>query len=197
MTRNELQTIGIPDNAKVGIALGEHGFPPGNGEDDVIDANMDRVRENMRRAYDRALPGLRAGLTEYGLGMNEFNNHPDSWQMSSMENMIDYLHRGFDAVIFQPYYFTYETIDLFEHLRHWAFEVDGIDYEREFHGGHVIAPNYRSDFNFRGTRIIITGSLLGRYERDGHLPLVAQAYRLFKSGIVETLEQKLEGLKKC
>ncbi|MCX8045108.1 MAG: hypothetical protein N3B18_13395, partial [Desulfobacterota bacterium] len=146
--------------------------------------------------YTKALPSLRSGVTEFSLGMNEFNNHPDSWQMSSMENMIDYLHRGFDVIIFQPYYFTYETIDLFEHLRHWAFEVDGIDYEKEMHGGHVIAQNYRSDFNFRGARIIITGSLLGRYERDGHLPHVQKAYRLFKESIVNTLAQKLEQLKR-
>jgi len=196
MTKNELQTCSIPDNAKVGIILGEHGFPPGNGEDDVIDTNMDRIRERLRHTYTRDLRRLRKGITEFGLGMNEFNNHPDSWQMSSMENMIDFLHRGFDVVIFQPYYFTYESIDLFEHLRHWAFEVDGIDYEKELHGGHVIAPNYRSDFTFRGARIIITGSLLGRYEKDGNLPLVQQAYRSFKGSIVQTLANKLHSLKR-
>lgn len=191
ITKNEIAACGIPEDAKVGIILGEHGFPPGNGEDDVIDMNMERVRQNLRNVYDRELPKLRKGVTEYSLGMNEFNNHPDSWQMASMEYMVDYLHRGFDVIIFQPYYFINETIDLFEHLRHWAFEVDGIDYEHEFHGGHEIAGNYRSDFNFRGTRIIITGSLLGRYEKDGNLPLVKEGYELLKGGIVETLLKKL------
>ena len=148
----------------------------------------------MRRVYDKALPGLRNGVTEYQLSMNEFNNHPDSWQPSSMERMIDYLHRGFDAIIFQPYYFTYETIDLFEHLRHWAFEVDGIDYHHEFHGGHEILPDYRSDFDFRGTRIIITGSLLGRYEKDGSRPLVQEAYKLFKGSVADTIARKLDSL---
>jgi len=194
LTKNEIESCGIPENAKIGIAMGEHGFPPGNGQDDIIDRNMDRVRQNIRTVYDKSLPGIRKGITEYNLGMNEFNNHPDSWQMSSMENMIDYLHRGFDVVMFQPYYFTYETIDLFEHLRHWAFEVDGIDYEKELHGGHVIAPNYRSDFNFRGARIIITGSQLGRYEKDGNLPLVKEGYMIFKRGIVDTLLRKLNSL---
>ncbi len=126
--------------------------------------------------------------------MNEFNNHPDSWQMSSMEWMIDFLHRGFDTIIFQPYYFTYETIDLFEHLRHWAFEVDGIDYHHEFHGGHEIHYNYRSDFNFRKARIIITGSLLGRHERNGDFPLVKEAYMLFKNSVVDTLSKQLNSL---
>jgi hypothetical protein len=194
ITRNEIETSGIPETAKVGLILGEHGYPPGNGEEDVIGVNQERVRQNMRRVYDRALPGLRKGVTEYRLGMNEFNNHPDSWQPSSMEWMIDYLHRGFDTIIFQPYYFTYETIDLFEHLRHWVFEVDGIDHHHEFHGGHEILPNYRSDFDFRGTRIIITGSLLGRYERDGHLPLVQKAYTLFKDSVADTITRKLDAL---
>ncbi len=194
LTRNELETCGIPDDAKVGIILGEHGFPPGNGEDDIIDYNMEKVRRNIRQLYDQRLAGIRDGVTEYGLGMNEFNNHPDSWQISSMERMVDYLHRGFDVIIFQPYYFTYETIDLFEHLRHWAFEVGGIDYEQEFHGGHEIESNYRSDFDFRGTRIIITGSLLGRYEKDGDQPRLKEAYRLFKSGIVDTLTKKINSL---
>ena len=194
ITRNEIETSGIPENAKVGIILGEHGFPPGNGEDDVIDMNMERVRQNICRIYDKGLAGMRKGLTEYCLAMNEFNNHPDSWQISSMERMVDYLHRGFDTIIFQPYYFTYETIDLFEHLRHWAFEVDGIDHEKEFHGGHEISQNYRSDFDFRGTRIIITGSLLGRYERDGDMPLVKEGYNLYKNGIVETITKKLHEL---
>ena len=111
-----------------------------------------------------------------------------------MEWMVDYLHRGFDTIIFQPYYFTYETIDLFEHLRHWVFEVDGIDHHHEFHGGHEILPDYRSDFDFRGTRIIITGSLLGRYEKDGHLPLVQEAYTLFKDSVTETITKKLDSL---
>jgi hypothetical protein len=194
MTRNEIETSGIPEDAKVGLIMGEHGYPPGNGEEDAIGINQERVRQNIRRVYDKAIPGLRKGVTEYQLGMNEFNNHPDSWQPSSMERMIDYLHRGFDTIIFQPYYFTYETIDLFEHLRHWVFEVDGIDYHHEFHGGHEILPNFRSDFDFRGTRIIITGSLLGRYERDGNLPLVQEAYKLFKDSIADTLTKKLDSL---
>jgi hypothetical protein len=194
MTRNEFETCRIPENAKVGLILGEHGYPPGNGEEDVIGVNMARIRENIRQAYDRTLPKLRKGITEYRLGMNEFNNNPDSWQMSSMEWMIDYLHRGFDTIIFQPYYFTHETIDLFEHLRHWAFEVDGLDYEHEFHGGHELAYNYRSDFNFRRTRIILTGSIMGRYERNGNLPLVQEAYRLYRGSIVDTLLKKLNSL---
>jgi len=192
ITRNEIETSGIPEDAKVGLIMGEHGYPPGNGEEDAIGINQERVRQNIRRVYDKAIPGLRKGVTEYQLGMNEFNNHPDSWQPSSMERMIDYLHRGFDAIIFQPYYFTYETIDISEHLRHWAFEVDGIDYHHEFHGGHEILPNFRSDFDFRGTRIIITGSLLGRYEKDGNLPLVQEAYKLFKDSIADTLTRKLD-----
>jgi hypothetical protein len=98
------------------------------------------------------------------------------------------------VIIFQPYYFTNETIDLFEHLRHWAFEVDGLDYHHEFHGGHEIAQNYRSDFNFRGSRIIITGSLMGRYERNGNQPLVKEAYWLFKGSIVDTIARKLSAL---
>jgi hypothetical protein len=194
MTKNELETCRIADDAKVGLILGEHGYPPGNGEEDVIGINMARIRQNIRRVYDHALPQLRSGVIEYRLGMTEFNNHPDSWQMSSMEWMIDFLHRGFDTIIFQPYYFTYETIDLFEHLRHWAFEVDGIDYHHEFHGGHEIHYNYRSDFNFRSARIILTGSLLGRHERNGDLPLVQEAYRLFKNSVRDTLLKHLNGL---
>jgi len=194
VTKNELEACSIPDNAKVGIILGEHGFPPGNGEEDVIGINMKEVRNNMRRPYDRELPHLRSGITEYQLGMNEFNNHPDSPQTSSMECMIDFLHRGFDTIIFQPYYFTYETIDLFEHLRHWAFEVKGID-ESALHGGHEILNNYRSDFNFRGARIIITGSLLGRYEKDPDAPLLNEAYKLFTGGVAETIVKKLESFK--
>ncbi|MEI6126056.1 MAG: hypothetical protein WCQ99_05820, partial [Pseudomonadota bacterium] len=81
MTKNEIASCGIPEDAKIGIILGEHGFPPGNGEDDVIDVNMERIRQNLRRVYDSELPKLRKGVTEYRLGMNEFNNHPDSWQM--------------------------------------------------------------------------------------------------------------------
>ncbi len=194
LTENEIRTCDIPDDAKVGIILGEHGFPPGNGEDDIIDFNMERVRGLIHSTYDSRLSKLRPGVTEYRLGMNEFNNHPDSWQLSSMECMIDFLHRGFDVIIFQPYYFTYETIDLFEHLRHWAFEVDGIDYEKEFHGGHCIEQNYRSDFDFRGTRIIITGSLLGRYEKDGTLELVQKAYGHLKKCMAETITKKISSL---
>ena len=55
-------------------------------------------------------------------------------------------------------------------------------------------PNFRSDFDFRGTCIIITGSLLGRYERDGHLPSVQEAYALFKDSVADTVTKKLDSL---
>jgi len=193
VTKHELETSTIPYTAKVGLILGEHGYPPGNGQEDVIGINMEEVRNNIRHLYDKELSHLRSGTTEYRLGMNEFNNHPESPQTSSMECMIDFLHRGFDTIIFQPYYFTNETIDLFEHLRHWAFEVKGID-EHELHGGHEILHNYRSDFEFRGARIIITGSLLGRYEKDLDAPLLKKAYSLLRGGIAQTIVKKLESL---
>ena len=62
IARNEIETCGIGDDLKVGFILGEHGFPPGNGEDDVIDVNMRRVRQNIRRVYDKELPKLARGL---------------------------------------------------------------------------------------------------------------------------------------
>lgn len=191
VTKHEFKTCSISDTAKVGLILGEHGSPPGNAEEDVIGINMEEVRKNIRQLYDKKLSHLRPGTTEYRLGMNEFNNHPESPQISSMECMVDFLHRGFDTIIFQPYYFPNETIDLFEHLRHWAFEVKGID-DHAFHGGHEILHNYRSDFDFRGARIIITGSLLGRYEKDSNAPLLREAYHLFTGGIAQTIVKKLE-----
>jgi len=194
VTQNEIESSRIPENAKLGMILGEHGYPPGNGDEDVIGINMERVRQNMRSHYDRKLKGLRKGYTEYHLGMNEFNNNPESYQIGSMEWMVDYLHRGFDCIIFQPYYFTNETIDLFEHLRHWAFEVDGVD-GHEFHGGHEVLDNYRSDFNFRGTRIIITGSIVGRYEKDGaKSPFLKEGYNLFTGAIAEQIGERIEEL---
>ena len=85
-----------------------------------------------------------------------------------------------------------------EHARilrdQYGFEVDGIDHHHEFHGGHEILPNFRSDFDFRGTRIIITGSLLGRYEKDSNLPLVQEAYKLFKDSVADTVTKKLDSL---
>ena len=194
LTQHELKTCAISDSAKVGIILGEHGYPPGNGDEDVIGMNMTEIRKNIRNLYDKKLSQLRAGVTEYRLGMNEFNNHPESPQTSSMECMVDFLHRGFDTIIFQPYYFTYETIDLFEHLRHWAFELKGID-DHEFHGGHEILSDYRSDCTFRGARIIITGSLLGRYEKAPDAPLLKDAYQLLAGSIAATIVEKVRSLR--
>ena len=44
----------------------------------LYDLNMQRVRQNIRSVYERELPKLRKGVTEFSLSMNEFNNHPDS-----------------------------------------------------------------------------------------------------------------------
>ena len=194
VSKNEIEMSGITADKKVGIILGEHGYPPGIGEEDILGVNMERVRQNIRRVYDREIPQLRSGVTEYHFGMNGYNNNPDSWQMSSMEWMIDYLHRGFDVIIIQPCFFLNETFELFEDLRNEIFEVDGIDYEYEFSGGHAINNNYRSDFNFRGARIIITGSLLGRYKKDGHFPLIKEAYKLYKDCSVDALTRTLDSL---
>ena len=53
MTQNELETCRIPEDAKVGFILGEHGYPPGNGEEDVIGISMARIRKNISRVYDK------------------------------------------------------------------------------------------------------------------------------------------------
>ena len=50
------------------------------------------------------------------------------------------------------------------------------------------------DFTFRGARIIMTGSLLGRYEKDGHLPLIQKAYSLYKNCLTDAVMQKLRSL---
>jgi len=44
MTKNEITSCGIPDSAKLGIIMGEHGTPPGNNEEDIIGINMEEVR---------------------------------------------------------------------------------------------------------------------------------------------------------
>ena len=73
--------------------------------------------------------------------------------------------------------------------------LDYTDDEHEFHQAHEIAHNYRSDFNFRGARIIITGSLMGRHEREGHQPLIREGYTIFRDGIVETIMKQIQALK--
>jgi hypothetical protein len=190
MTIHEIESCKIPPDAKLGLIMGEHGTPPGNNEEDIIGVNMEEVRKSIRRLYDQELKKLRSGLTEYHLGMDEFNNNPESPQMSSMEWMVDFLHRGFDHIIIQPYYFLNETIDLFEHLRHWAFELDGID-DHELHGGHEVLPNFRSDFDFRGCRIMITGSVLGRYDKESNVPLISDSYNLLKDSVAKQILGKL------
>ena len=49
-------------------------------------------------------------------------------------------------------------------------------------------------YDVPGVRIIITGSLIGRYEKDGHLPLVQDGYRLLKGSVVGSLLLKLRSL---
>jgi len=46
----------------------------------------------------------------------------------------------------------------------------------------------------KGGVLLITGSLLGRYERDGNLPLVQEAYNLFKESVADTITKKLDSL---
>ena len=194
MTENEITTAGIPNSAKVGLILCEHGYPPGLVDEDIGGSNLTEIRRNIQQAYHKALPALRGGRTEYRFGMNSFNSHPGSGQMSTMEWLVDYLHRGFDTVILQPYYFPNETFELFDDFRHEAFDIAGIDDEQELRQGFEILENYRTDFTFRGARIIMTGSLLGRYEKDGHLPLIQEAYSLYKNCLTDAVMQKLRSL---
>jgi hypothetical protein len=103
--------------------------------------------------------------------------------------MLDGSARSY--IIILSYYFLNETIDLCEHLRHWAFELDGID-EHELHGGHAVLPNFCSDFNFRGCRVMITGSLLGRYDKEPQQPLIRESYNLLRDSIAEKIIEKLQ-----
>jgi hypothetical protein len=126
--------------------------------------------------------------------MNSFNSHPGSGQMSTMEWLVDYLHRGFDTVILQPHYFPNESFELFDDFRHEAFDIAGVDDEQELRQGFEILENYRTDFTFRGARIIMTGSLLGRHEKDGHLQLIQKAYGLYKNCFADAIMQKFRSL---
>ena len=54
-----------------------------------------------------------------------------------------------------------------------------------------VLPNYRSEGTIRDTRIIITGSVLGRYEKEPDNPLFKEANQYYVDAIVNLIAKKL------
>jgi hypothetical protein len=113
-----------------------------------------------------------------------------------MERIYEFLEKGFKNIIICSYYFPYEANDLFRHLRHWGFDFEewmNIPHE-ETKALQKVLPNYRSEGIIRGTRIIITGSVLGRYEKDPDNPLLKEAYQYYLDALVDLISKKMETL---
>jgi hypothetical protein len=194
---NEIKAAGIPDDAPLGVTLGEHGVPPGFAEHDTAHSNtMPRVRQNMLDYFTKNISRVRSGKTEFALSMNEFTNRPDDGHASTMERIYEFLEKGYKYIILDSYYFPFESNDLQRHLRHWAFDFDdwmNIPHE-EVKPLQKVRPDYRSSGTIRGTQIFIPGSVLGRYEKEPDNPLIKEAYELYRDAVTDQIAKKLDSL---
>lgn len=197
LLKHEIISSGIPDNVPLAVILGEHGVPPGFAEQDTPHSyTMPRIRDNILNYLKQNIVQIRSGITEFALSMNEFCNRPDDGHASTMERIYEFLEKGFKNIIICPYYFPYESNDLFRHLRHWAFDFEewmNIS-EEETRGLRKIMPDYRSEGYLKGARIIITGSVLGRYEKEPHNFLLKEAYQFYVDTIVDLISKKINTL---
>ena len=197
LLKNEILSANIPDDETLAVILGEHGCPPGFAEQDTSHSyTMPRIRENVLNYMKENIGEVRSGKTEFALSMNEFCNRPDDGHASTMERIYEFLEKGFKNIIICSYYFPYESNDLFRHLRHWAFDFEDwmkIPHE-ESKALHKVLPNYRSEGTIRGSRIIITGSVLGRYEKEPENELLKQAHRYYLDAMVDLIARKLDSL---
>ncbi len=194
---NEIKEAGIPDDAPLGVTLGEHGVPPGFAEHDTAHSNtMPRVRENMLNYFNSHISNVRSGKTEFALSMNEFTNRPDDGHASTMERVYEFLEKGYKYIILDSYYFPFESNDLQRHLRHWAFDFEEwmkIPHE-EVKPLLKVLPDYRSRGTLRGTQVFIPGSVLGRYEKEPEKPLIKEAYNLYRDAVVDLIARKMDTL---
>ncbi len=197
LLKNEIISSGIPDTESLAVILGEHGCPPGFAEQDTSHSyTMPQIRDNILNCMKKNIGEIRTGKTEFALSMNEFCNRPDDTHASTMERIYEFLEKGFKNIIICSYYFPYESNDLFRHLRHWAFDFEdwmNIPHE-ESRVLHKVLPNYRSEGTVRGTRIIITGSVLGRYEKEPENALLKQAHQYYLDAMVDLVAKKLDSL---
>ena len=157
---------------------------------------MARIRENVLNYIRQNINQVRSGKTELALSMNEFCNRPDDGHASTMERIYEFLEKGFKNIIICSYYFPYESNDLFRHLRHWAFDFEewmNIPHD-EVKALQKVLPNYRSEGSIKGARIIITGSVLGRYEKEPDNQLLKEANQCYVDAVVNLIAQKNETL---
>jgi len=197
LLKNEILSSRIPDNEPLAVILGEHGCPPGFAEQDTSHSyTMPQIRENILNYFTQNIHKVRNGKTEFALSMNEFCNRPDDGHASTMERIYEFLEKGYKNIIICSYYFPYESNDLFRHLRHWAFDFE--DWmnipQEEAKTLQKVLPNYRSEGTIKGARIIITGSVLGRYEKEPNNPLLKEAYKYYLDAVVDLIAKKLESL---
>jgi hypothetical protein len=197
MLKNEIQRAEIPDDERLGVILGEHGVPPGFAEHDTAHSyTMGHIRENILNYCVENIKGVRSGETEFVLSMNEFCNRPDDGHASTMERIYEFLEKGHKNIFICSYYFPYESNDLFRHLRHWGFDFDdwmGISHD-EVKDLKKVLPDYRSEGTIKGARIIVTSSVLGRYEKDPDNPLIKEAHRYFLDAVVDLISKKFDTL---
>jgi hypothetical protein len=197
LLKNEIVSSGIPEDAPLAVILGEHGVPPGFAEHDTPHSyTMARIRDNVLNYLSQNIRQIRSGKTEFALSMNEFCNRPDDGHASTMERIYEFLEKGFKNIIICSYYFPFESNDLFRHLRHWGLHFEdwmNIPHE-EVKALQKVLPNYRSEGTIRGARIIITGSVLGRYEKEPDNPLLKEANQYYVDAIADLIASKINTL---
>ena len=197
LLKNEILSSGIPGDVPLALILGEHGCPPGFAEQDTAHSyTMPKIRENILNYLTLNIHQVRSGKTEFALSMNEFCNRPDDGHASTMERIYEFIEKGFKNIIICSYYFPYESNDLFRHLRHWGTDFEewmNIPYG-EAKALQKVLPDYRSEATIKGTRIIITGSVLGRYEKEPDNPLLKEAHQYYLDAVVDLIAKKIDTL---
>jgi hypothetical protein len=157
---------------------------------------MPKIRENILNYLTQNIHQVRSEKTEFALSMNEFCNRPDDGHASTMERIYEFIEKGFKNIIICSYYFPYESNDLFRHLRHWGTDFEewmNIPYG-EAKALQKVLPDYRSEATIKGTRIIITGSVLGRYEKEPDNPLLKEAHQYYLDAVVDLIAKKVDTL---
>ena len=154
-----IQKESVPEGAKVGLILGEHGSSKSHREYGATEKNYSSIRKNFYDFFNaKKLKEIRKGPTTFSINAFEWDKEPDDGMVMVEEKAREYVSSGYDFIIVSFLDHTFESRDTIENRENVLKLLD----QDKCKEGYIIGDNYRNRCQYGKAKIIINNTILNQ-----------------------------------